>query len=143
MPPADPGLGLRFKVTIDGHVELGNWQKCDGLTVEYDVHEYQEGGQNGYVHRLPGRAKYQSIKLTRLVDGSSMAVAIWLASVQARIVRGTARIAVLDPAGSTVAEWNLIDVFPMRWTGPSLDVGGNQVATETLELAHNGFLGPR
>lgn len=140
---ADPGLGLRFQVSIDGQVSLGNWQRCDGLTVEYDIHEYREGGLNGYVHRLPGRAKYQNVKLTRPVDANTMAVAGWVASVQARLKPGTARISVLDPAGETVATWNLFGVFPVRWSGPSLDVGGNQVATETLELAHNGFLGPR
>lgn len=140
---ADPGLGLRFQVTIDGHYELGNWQKCDGLEVEYEVHTYSEGGLNAYVHKLPGRAKYQNVKLTRPVDSATVAVAGWMATVQARLVRGTARITVLDPAGSTVFVWNLIDVFPVRWSGPSLDVGGNQIATETLELAHNGFFGPR
>jgi phage tail-like protein len=139
---SDPGLGLRFQVTIDAH-NLGNWQKCDGLSVEYDIHEYREGGQNSYVHRLPGRAKYETVKLTRLIDGDTMLVAGWVASVQARLAPGTACISVLDPAGKTVAMWNLMGVFPMRWTGPSLDVSGNQVATETLELAHNGFLGPR
>ena len=46
-------------------------------------------------------------------------------------------------SGSSVAEWVLMGVFPVRWTGPSLDVNGNQMAIETLELAHNGFLGPR
>lgn len=140
---ADPGLGLRFQVSIDGQVNLGNWQRCDGLTVEYDIEEYREGGLNGYVHRLPGRAKYQNVKLTRPVDGNTMQVAAWVASVQARLAPATARISVLDPAGNTVALWNLFGVFPARWTGPSLDVGGNQVATETLELVHNGFLGPR
>ena len=64
----EPALGLRFTVVIDGHGTLGNWTKCEGLTVEYDVHEYAEGGLNGYVHRLPGRAKYQNIKLTRPID---------------------------------------------------------------------------
>jgi phage tail-like protein len=139
---ADPGLGLRFKVAIDGH-ELGNWQKCEGLNVEYDIQEYREGGQNGYVHRLPGRAKYENVRLTRPVDEDTMSVASWLASIQLRVVRGTAQISVLDPAGGEVAEWVLIEVFPARWTGPSLDVNGNQVAMETLELVHNGFLGPR
>ena len=72
-----------------------------------------------------------------------MSVASWLASIQMRVVRGTAQITVLDPSGEEVAEWVLIDVFPARWSGPSLDVNGNQVAMETLELVHNGFLGPR
>jgi phage tail-like protein len=77
------------------------------------------------------------------VDSSTTAVARWLASVQSNLTRGTAQITVLDPAGESVAEWVLSGVFPARWTGPSLDVNGNQVAMETLELSHNGFLGPR
>jgi len=39
-----------------------------------------------------------------------------------------------------VAKWNLEGVYPVKWTGPSLDAAGNQIAVETLELAHNGFL---
>ena len=140
---SDPALALRFKVTIDGQHELGNWQKCEGLNVEYDIQEYREGGQNGYVHRLPGRAKYENVKLTRPVDDATMSVAGWLASIQLRVVRGTAQITVLDPSGEELAEWILVEVFPVRWSGPSLDVNGNQVAMETLELVHNGFLGPR
>ena len=62
------GLTLRFMVTIDHQVALGNWTKCEGLTVEWEVQEYREGGLNDYVHRLPGRRKYQNIKLTRPVD---------------------------------------------------------------------------
>jgi len=137
---AESGLGLRFKVNIDGK-DIGNWQKCEGLSVEYEIFEYSEGGENSYVHRLPGRAKYQNIKLTRLIDLDSAAVAMWLASMQVRMVPGTARISVLDPSGIAVANWQLAGVYPVRWTGPSLDVGSNQWATETLELAHNGFLG--
>jgi phage tail-like protein len=139
---ADPALGLRFQVTIDGQHELGNWQKCDGLSVEYTVEEYREGGQNAFVHRLPGRARYENVKLTRPVDATTMSVTKWLASVQTRLMRGTAQINVLDASGAAVAQWVLSEVFPVRWSGPSLDVNGNQVATETLELAHNGFLAP-
>ena len=137
---SEPGLSLRFTVEIDGQ-DLGNWSKCEGLAVEYDVHEYQEGGNNSFVHRLPGRAKYQNIKLTRPVDSSTREVVAWLASVQARVTPATAAITVLDTDGKPVATWNLLGVFPAKWTGPTLDVGANSVAMETLELAHNGFMG--
>ncbi len=78
---SDPeyGLVLRFKVTLDDHTDLGSWTKCEGLSVEYDVQEIKEGGQNDYVHRLPGRAKYQNIKLTRPIDKDTGKVAVWLA----------------------------------------------------------------
>ena len=78
------GLSLCFKVTLDDHTDLGSWTKCDGLGVEYDVQEVKEGGNNDYVHRLPGRAKYQNLKLTRPIDKDTQKVADWLASVASR-----------------------------------------------------------
>jgi phage tail-like protein len=140
---AEHGLTLRFKVMIDGYGSIGNWGKCEGLTMEYSVHEYKEGGQNGFAHKLPGRASYQNLKLTRPIDAESALVAGWLASIQGVVSRQTAQVAILDAEGSVVTAWNLMDVFPVKWSGPTLDVGSNSVAMETLELAHNGFLGPR
>ena len=60
---SDPGYGLvnRFRVTLDDHTQLGAWTKCEGLTVEYDVQEVKEGGQNDYIHRLEAHAGAQSI----------------------------------------------------------------------------------
>ena len=137
---SEPGLGLLFKVRIDGK-SMGNWQKCDGLSLEYDLFEYKEGGENAYVHRLPGRVNYPNVKLTRPIDSDSTSVNAWLMSLQVRMVPSTVEISVLDPAGESVAKWVLAGVYPVKWTGPSLDVGSNQWATETLELSHTGFLG--
>ena len=84
----EPGLALRFLVTIDSE-NLGFWTKCEGLVVEYSVHEYKEGGQNGLAHKLPGRATYQNLKLTRPVDSDSTLVAGWLASIQGMVAPKT------------------------------------------------------
>jgi len=142
MPGNHPyAQALRFRVTIDGEQDLGDWAKCDGLSVEYDIKPYEEGGENGYVHRIPGRAKYQNIKLSRAINKESSKVAIWLTSVQAMVKRQTAEISALDSTGETIATWNLQGVYPAKWTGPSFDASSSQAATETLELVHNGFLG--
>jgi phage tail-like protein len=137
---SEPGLGLLFKVQIDGK-NMGNWQKCDGLSLEYDLFEYKEGGENAYVHHLPGRVNYPNVKLTRPIDSDSTSVNAWLMSLQIRMVPSTVEISVLDPSGSSVAKWVLAGVYPVKWSGPSLDVNSNQWATETLELSHTGFLG--
>ena len=39
-----------------------------------------------------------------------------------------------------LSEWGLLDVVPVRWTGPSLNVESPKVATETIEIAHHGFI---
>jgi phage tail-like protein len=136
----DTALGLRFNVVIDGKDSLGDWTKCEGLTVEYDIYEYKAGGINTFVQRLPGRAKYQNLKLTRPVTKSTADVAAWLSKVRPDMDRTTAKVAVLDEAGTEIASWSFLAVYPVKWTGPTLDVGQNQVATEVLELCHSGFL---
>jgi phage tail-like protein len=135
----DPATGPRFEVKIDG-VELGSFTGCEGLAAEYEIFEYQEGGQNGYVHRLPGRLTYSTVKLTRPVDESSGRLAAWFSALQQSVQRHTASITAFDVEGKQLAQWNLADLYPARWTGPAFSSDGNAVAKETLELAHNGFL---
>jgi phage tail-like protein len=139
----ETALGLAFiaEVDISDGTKLGAWTKCEGLSVEYDVYEYKEGGQNAFIHRLPGRAKYQNIKLTRPLTSETAKVASWVSRVTTTQARTQATITVKDAAGEEVARWTIDGVFPAKWAGPNLDVSANQVATETLELAHNGFLG--
>ena len=49
------------------------------------------------------------------------------------------RIAALRADLSVVAQWGLVEVLPVRWTGPSLNPDQPGVATEELEIAHHGF----
>ena len=137
---SETALGLRFVVEIDDGRSLGNWTKCDGLSVEWEYYEYKEGGMQDYVHRLPVRAKYPNLKLTRPVTYATEDTMKWLKEVRAGQTWPNAKVQIRDAAGSLVYSWNLLRVRPVRWTGPTLDVGQNQVATETLELAHDGFL---
>src|SRR5215472_14081862 len=135
----ETALSPRFTVSIDG-INLGTWTKCEGLAVEYEIFEYQEGGFNEYVHRLPGRRKYPNVKLTRPLNQDSKNVVTWMSKMASKVEKKPAAITVLDGNGDVVVRWDLTDVYPVKWTGPTLDASGNQAATETLELAHNGFL---
>jgi len=139
----DPATGLRFMVKIDGE-EIGSFTACDGLGAEYEVFEYQEGGENSYVHRIPGRLKFTPIKLTRPVDTRSGpeggGLATWFSQLKTSVTRKNGSITAYDTRGKEIAQWNLVGVYPSRWTGPSLAADGNNVPKETLELAHNGFI---
>jgi phage tail-like protein len=52
----------------------------------------------------------------------------------------TARITLFDAHREEVASWSLRNVYPAAWHGPDLDATGNNVALETLQLVHEGFL---
>jgi phage tail-like protein len=136
---SDPATGLRFHVSVD-HADIGSFTACEGLGAEYEILEYAEGGENSYVHRLPGRLKYSTVKLTRPVDADSGAIAAWFAGLKTAPARKTVAITALDPAGCEIACWQLDGAYPTKWSGPSFSIDGQSVAKETLELAHNGFI---
>lgn len=140
----DPAVTVGFAVTIDGH-NLGVFTSVEGLSFEFTVEQREEGGNNGYVHQLPGRVKYQNIKLKRPLNRDSATIVTWfqamLRDVNAgKATRSTMKIAAKNVAGDDVATWNFQGVLPVKWQGPSFSVDSGKVAEETLELAHHGFL---
>jgi phage tail-like protein len=136
----DPAVAPRFKVVVTHH-DLGTFMSCEGLGAEVVLEQREEGGNNGFVHQLPVRMKYTNVKLTRPVNSSSAEVARWFASMEGEIERTTAEITALGVDGKAITSWKLKGVIPVRWQGPALNVDNAKVATETLELAHHGFLG--
>lgn len=133
----DPAVSIAYRVVIDGFIPLGLWTKIDGLGMEFQLTEYREGGVNGYVHRLVGPAKTTNLRLSRPVDGSSMLVMTWLQANLVAVVSQTMAITAMTAGGEEITTWNLVGVVPVKWTGPTLDIMANQVATETLEVAYS------
>jgi phage tail-like protein len=137
--PADTAISIYFDVKIDD-CELGAFTGCDGLGCEVVIEQREEGGVNSFVHQLPGRIKYTNVKLTRPVNADTARIATWLASMNGTVKRTQAEIVVKTNDNKPVFTWTLEGVVPVRWTGPSLSVESPKVATETLEIAHQGFL---
>jgi len=137
--PADTAVTVYFEVHIDGH-DLGAFTGCDGLGCEIAIEQREEGGVNSFVHQLPGRIKYTNVKLTRPVTADTVKIAQWFAKMNGAISRTQAEIIVKNHDAKPVFTWTLQGVVPVRWQGPSLNVDSPKIATETLELAHHGFL---
>ncbi len=53
--------------------------------------------------------------------------------------RKTGTIVAKRADGTTVAQWAIAGMVPVRWTGPSFNTDSPKVLTETLEIAHHGF----
>jgi phage tail-like protein len=140
MSMTDPAITVCFVVKIDDK-NFGSFITCDGLGIEIAVEKREEGGNNDYVHQLPGRMSYTNIKFTRPIDSDSAKVAEWMAKMAAtQIKRHTATIEARTADDHVVCTWNLHGVIPVKWTGPQFGVDSPKVATESLELAHHGFL---
>jgi phage tail-like protein len=56
------------------------------------------------------------------------------------VQRKNGSIVLLDDTGAEQRRWNFREGWPTKWTGPSLNATGNEVAIETLEIAHEGLV---
>jgi phage tail-like protein len=133
----DPVGELRFQVDLPG-VNIGRFRECTGLAAEIEVKEYSEGGVNDRVHKLPTRMKYPNLVLKRGVTYED-ALLKWLWSTQRKTERINVTVSLMGPDGKAVRSWVFNEAFPIKWTGPNMNAGSNQVATETLEIVHSGL----
>ena len=141
----DPVVNSRFLFEVDG-VEIGVFAEARGLELRVEVATYDEGGENGYTHKLPGRLTWPHIILKRGVTDSD-ALFSWVrksagddfASNNNKLTRCTAAITILGPDNARLRAWELQDAFAVRWTGPTFDASGGDVLEEELEIAHHGF----
>jgi phage tail-like protein len=128
----------RFYVMLDGVVQ-GVFTEVGGLQVEMDVMEYQEGGNNGFVYRLPGFTKVSNITLKRGMTKSNDFFK-WCANIaDGNFRRRNISIVMYDVAGEELMRWNFINAYPVKWTGPQFQASDTAAAIETLELAHEGM----
>jgi phage tail-like protein len=127
-----------FAVTIEGR-ELGAFREVTGLDTEIEVIEYREGS-GGPIQKIPGQTKYSPIKLTRGFTGDR-ALQDWFTEfLESRSQRVGGSIVMLDQTRSEIARWNFQQAWPSKITGPTLNADGNEVATESITLAHEGLL---
>jgi len=134
-----PAVGVRFLVQVDD-IDLGMFTSCEGLGCEVVVEQRSEGGNNGYIVQIPSRLKFPNIKLTRPLTRETERVAKWISGLAGGVQRRTGHITAMTTDGMLVARWGLVDVIPVRWTGPSVAKGAADVLTETIEIAHHGFI---
>ncbi len=138
---SNPYQVFNFYVEIEG-ILAGGFTDCSGLQVETEIQEYAEGGLNDYVHRFKGRTRYPPLILKR---GMTTLDGLWLwhqEVVRNRVQRKNGTIFLLDAARNPVARWDFIGAFPVRWVGPELRAGSNDVAFESIELVHQGLSRP-
>jgi phage tail-like protein len=126
-----------FRVEILEHT-VGVFTRCSGLAVEYEVLEYAEGGENGYVHKLRGHMRYPNLLLSRGVT-SERELLDWLFTSQQPNQRPTVTISLLDERVQVKRAWVFGQALPVRWVGPTLADAG-EAAGESLEIAHAGLL---
>lgn len=133
----DPYHSFRFVVQIDGITRAG-FRECSGLDSSQDPVEYREGNEPLTARKLPGLNKYSNISLKRGVTDDKD---IWTwrkKAIDGQVERKNGSIILMDDAGEEKVRWNFVNGWPTKWTGPTFNATANEVAIETMDIAHEG-----
>ncbi|WP_447602806.1 phage tail protein [Nitrospira sp. Nam80] len=134
----DPFPAFRFTITFDD-LPPGGFSECSGIQMETEVQEYAEGGVNTHMLKFATRSKQSNLTLKRGIVNKHL----WDWHHDIRIGKmkyRNATIVILDSAGASgLMEFQLLQAFPVKWIGPELSAGQNNLAVETVELAHQGL----
>lgn len=140
-----PGWTGRFLIEVDGQ-EIGTFNEVSGLSVQVQIESIPEGGENGFVHKVPGRMDWPNLVLKRgLTKGDNLfkwfekSSGSGFAAGKSKLERSTAAVTLLDQAGKRIRSWSVTDAFPVKWSGPSFSAGASDLAVEELEITHHGF----
>ncbi len=135
----DSFTGNYFSVEIDG-LTLGYFTACSGLSIEFNVMEYKQvlaTGRPG-IAKYAGRAKYSEVVLKRgfTVD---LDLHDWykeVADAAKATPYKTGAIVVFDRNATEVARFSLLNMWPSKLTGSSLEAGSDTPMVEELTIQH-------
>ncbi|QLQ24148.1 MAG: phage tail protein [Dechloromonas sp.] len=130
-----------FHFSVDwGGTRVG-FSEVSGLTQEIQAIEYRDGSFPEYSSiKMPGLRKYSNITLKRGIVKSDNELFNWLSTVRLnKIERRDLTIKLLDEDHNPVMTWQVARAFPVKVEGPQLKASANEVAIESIEIAHEGL----
>ena len=134
-----PLPGFHFQVEWGGN-NLG-FAEVSGLNIENQVLEYRDGLNREYsVIKMPGMPQFGNITLKRGILPKDNEFFEWLnTSALNTVQRRDLIISLLNEEHEPVMTWKAANAFPVKVEGPELNATGNEVAMESIEVAHEGL----
>ena len=126
-------------------VKLGDkevpFQEVSGLDIEAQIIEYRHGNSKEFsTIKMPGIKKTGNVTLKKGVFVKDNGFWDWFNKIKMNTIeRQTVGISLLDEAGAPTMVWTLNNAWPTKITGTDMKSDGNEVAVETVEIAHEGL----
>jgi phage tail-like protein len=130
---------FHFQVKWDSNVM--SFQEVSGLDVEAQPIEYRSGDSKAFsTIKMPGILKTGNVTMKKGVFKSDNKFWAWFNQIKMNTIkRVPVTISLLDEAGSATMVWTLANAWPTKITGTDLKADGNEVAVESIEIAHEGL----
>ncbi|MGK0290126.1 MAG: phage tail-like protein [bacterium] len=131
----------KFYFQVKWDKDVMSFQEISGLDVESQPIEYRSGDSPVHsVINMPGLKKYSNITMKKGVFTKDNKFWNWFNQIKLNTIkRIPITISLLDESGAPTMVWNIQDAWPTKISGTDLKADGNEVAVETIEIAHAGI----
>jgi len=115
--------------------------EVSGLDISTEVIEFRDGASPEYSKiKMPGQRKFSNITLKRGTFKGDNQFYSWFNTVNLNTIeRRDLTISLLNENHEPVIVWKVKNAWPLKVTPTDLKADGNEVALESLELAHEGL----
>lgn len=133
---------FRFEVDLGTQLKGVAFQEVSGMDKEVQIIEYRHSNSALFsTIKMPGIAKYGNITMKRGIFVNDNNFWKWMDEIKMNtITRRTVLIKLLDENGKVTIQWQLNNAWPTKITGTDLKSDGNEVAVDTLEIAHEQLI---
>lgn len=131
----------KFHFLVQWGGERIGFTEVTGLDIQVEPIEYREGSSPEYSKiKMPGMLKYSNITLKRGSIVADSDFYKWINTTSLNTVeRRDIIISLLNETHAPVFSWKAKNAFAVKVQASDLKSDGNEVAIETLELAHEGL----
>ncbi len=132
----------KFYFEVKWDSEVMSFQEVSGLEVEAQPIEYRHGDSPEFsTISMPGLKKSGPVTMKKGVFKSDNKFWDWFSQIKMNTVkRVPVTISLLDETGAPTMVWTLANAWPTKITGTDLKSDGNEVAVESIEIAHEGII---
>lgn len=138
-----PPLGFYYIVEFELSQKNRNdvrFQTVSGLSVEYDMEEFKEGGENRFTHKLPVRTKYANMVLKRGMLAESEVINWCLKAFRDReFAPVDLNVILMNEKSESLRTWKITHAIPVKWSVSDFNASDNAIVIETLELSYRYF----
>jgi phage tail-like protein len=133
---------FRFEVDLGTDLKGIAFQEVSGMDVENQVIEYRNKNSPLFsAEKMPGITKYGNVTMKRGVFVNDNSFWKWHEEITMNTVkRRTVIIRLLDENNAVTMQWTLNNAWPTKITSTDLKSDGNEVAVDTLEIAHEQLI---
>jgi len=132
-----PAVWFELKLTPK-QAPIGYFAEVSGLSAEIETFSYNEGGRNDAVHKLPTRMKHPNLVLKRGVT-TVKDLQEWLQDSYMGPSRKEITLTMYNEHLDKLRVWSFKNAYPVKWTGPTFNVAQSTLATEAIEIVHDGI----